>query len=172
DEHEMLVDHADAGRDGVAGTVEVDGLAVDQHLTFVGVVEAVEDVHQGGLSGAVLAEQAKNLARLDREVDRIVGDHTGESFRYSLQFESQRRPPDIGRRITTKKPASRNRHAKGTPAYGGAPLPLAVLRVSAGHIGGNDAAVLEALLDGADGVDQRLVNAVGDRAESHAVLGD
>src|SRR5690606_16438348 len=47
DQHEVLVDHADAGGDGVAGTVECGRLAVDEDLTLVGFVETVEDVHQG-----------------------------------------------------------------------------------------------------------------------------
>ena len=47
------------------GPVKVHRLAVDQDLALVGLVEPVEDVHQGGLAGAVLAEQRVDLARLD-----------------------------------------------------------------------------------------------------------
>ncbi len=39
-----------------------DLFAVQQDLALVGPVEAVEDVHQGGLAGAVLAEQGMYLA--------------------------------------------------------------------------------------------------------------
>ena len=59
----MLVDHADAGADRIARAAELDRLAVDQDLALVGPVEAGEDVHQRGLAGAVLAEQAEDLAR-------------------------------------------------------------------------------------------------------------
>ena len=41
-------------------------------LPSVRPVQAEQDVHQGGLAGAVLAEQAVDLARLDDEVDRVV----------------------------------------------------------------------------------------------------
>ena len=65
-EHEVLVDHADAGGDRVARAAERDRLAVDQDLALVGLVEAVQDVHQRGLAGAVLAEQGEDLAGLRR----------------------------------------------------------------------------------------------------------
>ena len=65
-EHEVLVDHADAGGDGVARVVERDRRVVDQDLALVGPVEPVEDVHQRGLAGAVLAQEGVDLAGLAR----------------------------------------------------------------------------------------------------------
>ena len=50
------------------------GLAVDQDLALVRPGQAVEDVHQGRLAGAVLAEQGVDLARADVEVDVVVRD--------------------------------------------------------------------------------------------------
>ena len=66
DEHEVLVDHADAGGHRVAGPGERHGRVVDEDLALVGVVQPVEDVHQRGLAGAVLAEQRVDLARARR----------------------------------------------------------------------------------------------------------
>ena len=80
DEHEVLVHHADAGRDGVAGTGEVLDLVVEQDLALVGPVEAVQHVHQRGLAGAVLAQEAVDLARLDRQRDPVVGDQRPEAL--------------------------------------------------------------------------------------------
>src|SRR5256885_6866051 len=37
--------------------------------------EPVKDVHQGGLAGAVLADQRVDLTVLDAEVDVVVGEH-------------------------------------------------------------------------------------------------
>ena len=37
--------------------------------------EPVQDVHQRGLAGAVLADQRVNLTVLDAEVDVVVGEH-------------------------------------------------------------------------------------------------
>ena len=74
DEHEVLVDHADAAGDRVGGPAIVDRLAVEQDLALVGRGQPVEDVHQGRLAGAVLAEERVDLARPHVEVDRVVGD--------------------------------------------------------------------------------------------------
>ena len=73
DQHEMLVDHADAERDGVVGRVDRHRLAADADLAAVGLVEAVEDRHQRRLAGAVLADDAVDRAALDFEVDVAVG---------------------------------------------------------------------------------------------------
>ena len=42
-QHEVLVDHADAGGDGRVGVRDRDGAAADADLAGVGLVEAVED---------------------------------------------------------------------------------------------------------------------------------
>ena len=74
DEHEVLVDHADAAGDRVGGSGDLDRLAVEQDLALVRRRQPVEDVHQRRLAGAVLAEQGVDLARPDVEVDVVVGD--------------------------------------------------------------------------------------------------
>ena len=61
DEHEVLVHHADPVLDRFLRRVDPDRLALDEDLALVGVVEAVEDAHQGRLAGAVLAEQRVHL---------------------------------------------------------------------------------------------------------------
>ena len=55
-QHEVLVDHADAKPDGVEGTADLDTLAVEGDLARVWPQQAIDDVHQGGLAGAVLAQ--------------------------------------------------------------------------------------------------------------------
>ena len=54
-------------------------LAVDQDLAGVRVDQAVEDVHQGRLAGAVLADQRVDLAGAHVEVDVVVGDARRET---------------------------------------------------------------------------------------------
>ena len=54
-QHEMLVDHADPGPDRVLRTADRPLLAVDHDLAAVGLIVAVEDVHQRRLAGTVLA---------------------------------------------------------------------------------------------------------------------
>ena len=90
DEHEVLVDHADAAGDGVRGTGQVDLLAVEQDLALVGRGEAVEDVHEGGLAGAVLAEQGVDLAGPDLEVDVGVGNDARIALRDAAHLERGR----------------------------------------------------------------------------------
>ena len=77
DQHEMLVDHADAQLDGLARGVDLLGLAPDQDLALVGLLQAVEHLHQGGLAGAVLADQRMHLALAHLEVDLVVGHDAG-----------------------------------------------------------------------------------------------
>ena len=55
-----------------------------------GAGEAVEDVHQGRLAGAVLAEQGVDLAGPDVEVDAVVGDHARIALRDAAHLERGR----------------------------------------------------------------------------------
>ena len=57
----MLIPRAIAS----AGPLIVTGLAVQQDLALVRRGQPVQDVHQGGLAGAVLAEQGVDLAGPD-----------------------------------------------------------------------------------------------------------
>ncbi len=69
------------------GPLKLTGFAVEQDLALVGLVQPVEHVHQGRLAGAVLAEQAVDLARLDDEVDVVVGHEAAEPLGDAAQFE-------------------------------------------------------------------------------------
>ena len=88
DQHEVLVHHADPGLDRVARSVEVDRATVDQQLTLVRRVQAVEHVHQRALAGTVLAEERVDLTRLDREVDVVVGHQGPEPLGDPLELQS------------------------------------------------------------------------------------
>ncbi len=92
-EHEVLVHHADAGRDRVARTADLHRLVVDQDLALVGLEQPVEDVHQRRLAGAVLAEQGMDLAGLDGQGYVVVGHEVAEALGDAAQFESQRDLP-------------------------------------------------------------------------------
>ena len=78
DQHEVLVHHPDARLDRVPRGAEDDGLAVQQDLACIGLVEPVQDVHQRRLARAVLAEQRVHLAATDVEADVVVGEDPGE----------------------------------------------------------------------------------------------
>ena len=88
----MLIPRAMAS----AGPVIVDRLAVEQDLALVGHGQPVEDVHQGRLAGAVLAEQGVDLAGTQVEIDRVVGEHARIALgdaRASRARGGDRRPP-------------------------------------------------------------------------------
>ena len=87
DEHEVLVHHADAGRHRVAGAGEVLDLVVEEDLALVGLVQAVEHVHERRLACTVLTEERVDLSSLDGEVDVVVGDQAAESLRDAAKFE-------------------------------------------------------------------------------------
>jgi len=53
----------------------------------VRLVQARQDVHQGRLARAVLAEQAEDLATIGGDRDRVVGQDAGEPLRDVAQFE-------------------------------------------------------------------------------------
>ena len=80
DQHEMLMDHADAVAIASPRRADADRLAVDADLAGVGVVEAVEDRHQRRLAGAVLADDAVDDAALDDEIDVLVGVDRAEAL--------------------------------------------------------------------------------------------
>ena len=61
-QHEVLEHHADAGLDRVGRRVEGDLLAVDLDGARVGWLDAVEDLHQRRLAGAVLTDDGVDRA--------------------------------------------------------------------------------------------------------------
>ena len=87
DQHEVLVHHADAGLDRGARRAELDRLPRDHDLALVGVVQPVEDVHQGRLAGAVLAEQRMHLALAEVEADVVVRDDARKALRDVAHLE-------------------------------------------------------------------------------------
>ena len=80
DQHEMLMHHADAERDGVIGRLDRRRLAADADLAAVGLVEAVEDRHQRRLAGAVLADNAVDGAARDLQIDVAIGAHGAKTL--------------------------------------------------------------------------------------------
>ena len=55
-------------------------LALPEDLALVGRVRPGQHLDQGGLAGAVLAEQAVHLAGADVEVDAVERAHAGENL--------------------------------------------------------------------------------------------
>ena len=88
-QHEVLVDHADPVIDRILRRMQTDRLPLDQNLALVGVVEAVEDVHESRFPGAVLPEEGVHLAATEIEVDAVVCDDPGKSLRDPAELENR-----------------------------------------------------------------------------------
>ena len=71
-QHEVLMHHADAGVDGVAGIVHHNLFAVHEDVTGGGLQKPVELVHQGGLSGAVFTENCVDFSFVDGEINPVI----------------------------------------------------------------------------------------------------
>ena len=91
-QHEMLVDHADPGAHGVARVGDPDQFAVDADLPGVRPQQAKEHVHQRRLAGAVLAEEAVDLALFDGQVHLVIRDELAEALGDVDEFELHRLP--------------------------------------------------------------------------------
>ena len=89
EQREMLENHADAEAARGAGIGDSDRRAVEQNLAFVRRLDAVNHLDEGRLAGAVLAEQRVNLARLDFEMDVVVGAHAGKRLADADQLQSR-----------------------------------------------------------------------------------
>ena len=86
-EREVLVDDLDAERGGVAGAVDGDRLAVEAELARVDGVDAADALDQGGLAGAVVADQRGDLAGVGGEVDVVQDLHRAEALVDPAQLE-------------------------------------------------------------------------------------
>ena len=108
-EHEVLEHHADAVADRGRGGAEVLHLAVDEDRSLVGLMGAVERLHQRRLAGPVLADDGVDRAAPNLEVDAVVGDDTWEALDDVAQFDrvvvAGGRPPVDGLRHDTHVPA-------------------------------------------------------------------
>jgi len=88
--HEVLEDHADACIDRIRWAVQGERLAVDLDRALIGSEYAVQDLHQGGLARAILADDGMNGAPLYREGHVPVGHNPGETFGDALQLDGRR----------------------------------------------------------------------------------
>jgi hypothetical protein len=105
-QHEVLEHHADAVGDGVLRRLEVAFLTVDLDGALVGLVRAVEGLHQRRLAGAVLADDRVDGARTHRQVDPVVGHHAGEPLDDVAQLDGERCAGDV-RRVVHRECSSR-----------------------------------------------------------------
>ena len=88
-EHEVLVDHPDAERDRVARSGDAYVLAVEADGAGVRVIEAVQDVHEGRLARAVLADERVDLALVHDEVHALQRLQLAETLGDAAHLEKR-----------------------------------------------------------------------------------
>ena len=74
EKREVLVHHRNAARTRFGRTRYVEGPAVELEAPLVGAHRAVDDLHEGGLAGAVLSEDGEHFTGRDIHVDAVVGN--------------------------------------------------------------------------------------------------
>ncbi|BAB51502.1 mll4969 [Mesorhizobium japonicum MAFF 303099] len=87
---EFLVDEGDARTQAAFDTQPLMGGAVDRDRAGVRRGDAAEDLHQGRLAGAVLADQADDLARPDLHGEAIQRDDARIGLAHALEAEERR----------------------------------------------------------------------------------
>jgi hypothetical protein len=87
DHRQVLVDRGYPSIEGVTRRDEPDLLALDKHPALVVLVDAGEDLDQGGLPRAVVAEQTHNLPGADAHGDVLQSDDLPEVLRDVLYLD-------------------------------------------------------------------------------------
>ena len=83
------MDQRDSELGRTSHRVDADRLAIEHEATFVGCLDAREDLHERALARAILTNQGQDLARMQLEVHVLQRDHAGEALRDG--FDSQQR---------------------------------------------------------------------------------
>jgi hypothetical protein len=89
-DREVLEDGGDSPVQGIAWRGELERLAVHQQRAGVGLVNAREQLDEGGLAGAVVAQEAVDLAGAHAQRDVLQGDHATEVLRDAARLEDGR----------------------------------------------------------------------------------
>jgi hypothetical protein len=75
---EVLKHHADAELAGMSGIGDAQRVAPPDNLALVGLLDAIDDFNQGTFARAILTQQGMDITRPNAEIDRIIGEATGE----------------------------------------------------------------------------------------------
>ncbi len=87
EQHRLLVGAGDAEMERGLGIGDCDRLAIKADLALVGRIDTGENLDQRGLAGAVLADQRRDGARIELEIDLLQRLHAGKGFRDADRLE-------------------------------------------------------------------------------------
>ena len=88
-QHEMLMDHANAKCNGIVCIADFGRLAKHLNAPAVGLVEAVQHGHQRTLAGAVFADYAMHGATLNPQADVRIGGNSSKVLVDPDHFDGQ-----------------------------------------------------------------------------------
>ena len=91
----MLVNHADAGEQGILGGLNLYDFPVDEKGAGVGTQQAVENVHQRRFARAVFTEQAMHTAGLERKRDAVEREQRAESLADITELDGEAHSPRL-----------------------------------------------------------------------------
>ncbi len=86
EEHEVLVDHAQACPDRIHGRMNDSLFSIKIDFTFIRPVKTVKNSHQGGFTGTVFADESPDLAFLYLQINVVICQYAGKTFDNAAQF--------------------------------------------------------------------------------------
>jgi len=119
EKQQFLVHGGDARGVRVARRGETPGRAIDEDLAGVGLVQAGHDLYEGGLAGAVLAEQGMNFAGADIEGDIGQRPDSGECLRDATQLDRRSGHPQVFSHPLSRPAVGRSSGARGSGPWPG-----------------------------------------------------
>jgi hypothetical protein len=90
-EREILIDHLDPHIAGIARTSKMDRLAVEDEGALARRIEAGENFHEGRFAGAIVADNAQDLATIDMKFHIAKRGDGAEIFVDALGLEQRGR---------------------------------------------------------------------------------
>ena len=85
----MLMHHSDPRIDRIGRGIDDHLLVVHQYFPFIRLVETIKDIHQRSFACAVLSQQRQNFSLIERQVNMIIRQHSGETLCYSFKLKNR-----------------------------------------------------------------------------------
>ena len=95
-QHEVLVNHTDSHPDGLHRIYNGGSDSLDVDLTRIGLIEAVKDLHDRGLTRPIFPDHTVNAGGRDPERDIVIGHKLAERLCNVLKFEREWRAQTSG----------------------------------------------------------------------------
>src|SRR4029453_14586054 len=85
----LLENHGDAGIECAPRRSDPDFLAIDDHVSFIRLINPVQPLEEGGFAGALLGDETGYLALVDGEGHIVERLHARKGFGDAADFENR-----------------------------------------------------------------------------------